>query len=48
MELYDASATDGKVFHLILSAESLILSQSGIIIAIIIVQGTNGDKNILL
>lgn len=48
MELCDASATAGKVFHLILSAERLILSQSGIIIAIIIVQGTNGDKDIIL
>lgn len=41
--IMDASATDVKVFHLILSADRL-LSQSVIIIAIIIVQGTDEDK----
>lgn len=44
MELCDAFATDVKVFHLILSANRLVLSQSVIIIAIIIVQGTE-DKS---
>lgn len=45
MELYDASATDVKVFHLILSANRLVLSQTIIIKAIIIiVQGIGKDK----
>lgn len=44
MGLCDASATDVKVFHLLLSAHSLILSQSVIIQAMIIVQGTDEDK----
>lgn len=48
MELCDASATDVKVFHLLLSADRLILFQSVIIIAIIIVQGTDEDKNVPL
>lgn len=39
MELCDASATDVKVFYLILSANRLKLSPSIIIKAIIIVQG---------
>lgn len=47
MELYDASATDVKVFHFILSANRLILSQSVIIIAIIIIQGTEKTKDLL-
>lgn len=44
MELCDASATDVKVFHLILSANRLVLSQTIIIKAIIIVQGIGKDK----
>lgn len=39
MELCDASATDVKVFYLILSANRLVLSQTIIIRAFIIVQG---------
>ena len=44
LELCDASATDVKVFHLILSANSLVLSHTIIIKAIIIVQGLGKDK----
>lgn len=44
MELCDAPATDVKVFYLILSANSLVLSQTIIIKAIIIVQGIGKDK----
>lgn len=44
MELCDASATDVKVFHLILSAHRLVLSQTIIIRAIIIAQGIGRDK----
>lgn len=44
MELYDASATDVKVFHLIFSANRLVLSQTIIIKAIIIVQEIDKDK----
>lgn len=39
MELQDASATDVKVFYLILSANRLVLSQTIIIKAIITVRG---------
>lgn len=44
MELCDASATDVKVFHFISSANRLELSQSVIIIAIIIIQESDEDK----
>lgn len=44
MELCDASATDVKVFHLILSANRLVLSQTIIIKPIIIIRGIGKDK----
>lgn len=44
MELCDASATDVKVFYLILSANRLIISQTIIIKAIIIVQEVGKDE----
>lgn len=44
MELCDASATGVKAFHLLLSANRLVLSQTVIIKAINIVQEVDKDK----